>query len=51
MPGILDFMTDTTSRLLRLLSPLQTPHTWPGDELAVRELLSDWESADGQNAG
>ncbi len=40
MPGILDFMTDTTSRLLRLLSLLQTPRTWPGDELAMRLRVS-----------
>ncbi|MEV0700801.1 YafY family protein [Saccharopolyspora sp. NPDC050389] len=29
-------MTDTTSRLLTLLSLLQTPREWPGSELATR---------------
>jgi predicted DNA-binding transcriptional regulator YafY len=33
-------MSDTSSRLLRLLSLLQMPRTWPGDELATRLQVS-----------
>ena len=33
-------MSDTSSRLLRLLSLLQMPRTWPGDELAARLRVS-----------
>jgi predicted DNA-binding transcriptional regulator YafY len=33
---ILNVMSDTTGRLLSLLSLLQMPRTWPGDELARR---------------
>ena len=33
---ILNLMSDTTGRLLSLLSLLQMPRTWPGDELARR---------------
>ena len=33
---ILDSMTDTPARLLKLLSLLQTPREWPGGELAER---------------
>ena len=29
-------MSDTPSRLLKLLSLLQTPRDWPGSELAAR---------------
>lgn len=36
MPGILCTMSGPTSRLLSLLSLLQTPRTWPGSELAER---------------
>jgi biotin operon repressor BirA-like protein len=34
--GILGVMADTSSRLLNLLSLLQTPREWPGGELAER---------------
>jgi predicted DNA-binding transcriptional regulator YafY len=33
-------MSDTSSRLLRLLSLLQMPRTWPGNELAARLRVS-----------
>ncbi len=36
MAGILAFVSNTSSRTLRLLSLLQTRHYWPGDELADR---------------
>ena len=36
MGGILDSVSDTSSRLLNLLSLLQTPREWPGSELAGR---------------
>jgi predicted DNA-binding transcriptional regulator YafY len=36
MSGILDVMSGTSARLLRLLSLLQMPRAWPGDELAGR---------------
>jgi predicted DNA-binding transcriptional regulator YafY len=32
----MECMSDTSSRLLKLLSLLQTPRTWPGSELAER---------------
>jgi predicted DNA-binding transcriptional regulator YafY len=38
--GILDSVTDTPSRLLSLLSLLQTPREWPGSELAGRLRVS-----------
>jgi predicted DNA-binding transcriptional regulator YafY len=40
MSGILDVMSGTSSRLLRLLSLLQMPRTWPGSELAERLRVS-----------
>jgi predicted DNA-binding transcriptional regulator YafY len=40
MDGILDGMSDTSSRLLKLLSLLQTPREWPGGELAERLQVS-----------
>jgi predicted DNA-binding transcriptional regulator YafY len=40
MSGILDVMSGTSSRLLRLLSLLQMPRTWPGSELAARLRVS-----------
>jgi predicted DNA-binding transcriptional regulator YafY len=36
MKGMLDPMAETSARLLRLLSLLQTPREWPGSELAGR---------------
>jgi len=36
MCAILDFMSGTPGRLLSLLSLLQMPRTWPGDDLARR---------------
>ena len=36
MAVILASMSDTTARLLSLLSLLQTPREWPGSELAER---------------
>jgi predicted DNA-binding transcriptional regulator YafY len=40
LAGILDLMTDTPGRLLKLLSLLQTPREWPGSELAERLRVS-----------
>jgi predicted DNA-binding transcriptional regulator YafY len=40
MTGILRSMSDTPTRLLRLLSLLQTPRDWPGSELAERLQVS-----------
>ena len=40
MAGILRSMSDTSARLLRLLSLLQTPRDWPGSELAERLQVS-----------
>ena len=38
--GILDSVSDTSSRLLKLLSLLQAPREWPGSELAGRLQVS-----------
>jgi predicted DNA-binding transcriptional regulator YafY len=38
--GILDSVSDTPSRLLKLLSLLQAPRQWPGSELAGRLQVS-----------
>jgi predicted DNA-binding transcriptional regulator YafY len=40
MAGILKSMSDTSARLLQLLSLLQTPRDWPGSELAERLQVS-----------
>jgi predicted DNA-binding transcriptional regulator YafY len=40
MAGTLSVMTETSGRLLRLLSLLQTPREWPGSELAERLRVS-----------
>jgi predicted DNA-binding transcriptional regulator YafY len=40
MAGILEFMSETSGRLLALLSLLQTPREWPGSELAERMRVS-----------
>jgi predicted DNA-binding transcriptional regulator YafY len=38
--GILDSVSDPSSRLLKLLLPLQAPREWPGSELAERLQVS-----------
>jgi predicted DNA-binding transcriptional regulator YafY len=40
MAGILELMSETSGRLLKLLSLLQTPREWPGSELAGRLRVS-----------
>lgn len=40
MAGILEPMSETSGRLLKLLSLLQTPREWPGSELAERLRVS-----------
>jgi predicted DNA-binding transcriptional regulator YafY len=40
MDGIVVGMTETSGRLLKLLSLLQTPREWPGSELATRLRVS-----------
>jgi predicted DNA-binding transcriptional regulator YafY len=36
MPAILEIMSDTPARLLKMLSLLQARREWPGSELARR---------------